>query len=199
MIANTLEPSASPKRLSRSTRQRALSFARTFSDSSLSSHGSDDSSCEELSSSPVGFWYVPPSASKKALDDDEEDQDWSPFASPAQSPTMTPIGADLERQRTVKFDMGSLIHSLTSTKSPDVLSSTEAYEKPVSLLSGLGFRRSQSYSAFSFKRIMDDEESRTMVKDSSDQQRHYFYKFIDLLVYREISQRLQTCSSVKIS
>ena len=190
LIANTLEPSASPKRLSRSTRQRAVSFARDDLDASLSSHGSKDASCEELSSSPVGFWYVPPSASKKALDDDEEDQDWSPFASPAQSPTVTPIGADLERQRTVKFDMGSLIPSLTSTKSPDVLSSTEAYEKPVSLLSGLGFRRSQSYSAFSFKRIMDDEESRTMVKDSSDQQHHYFYKFIDLLVYREIAPNL---------
>lgn len=201
LIANKFEPSTSPRRLSRSTRQRAISFARDDLDASLSSHGSKDSSSEHLSSSPVGFWYVPPSASKKTLDDgdDEEDRDWSPFASPASSPNVTPVGADLEKQRIVKFDMGSLIPPLTSIKSPVVSSSDKPSEKPVSLLSGLSFRRSQSYSAFSFQRIMENEESRTSVKDSSDQQRHYFYKFIDLLVCREISQKRQRCQSLHMS
>lgn len=197
LIANTFEPSASPKRLSRSTRQRAISFARDDLDASHSSHGTNvSSSSEQLSSSPVGFWYVPPSASKKTLDDNDDDeeegQDWSPFASPAPSPTVTPLGNDVEKQRTVKFDMGGLIPPLASLKSPEVSPSDQPCEKPVSLLSGLSFRRSQSYSNFSFKRIMEDEGPRTVVKDSLDQQRHYFYKFIDLLVYREVSQRVQS-------
>jgi len=66
-IAGTLDYAA-PISIPKSTRsrQRSISFADSGSsssdDSSSSDSDSDDSS--ELSKSPVGFWFVPPSASK---------------------------------------------------------------------------------------------------------------------------------------
>lgn len=206
LIAEALEQSPSHRHRSGSARQRAISFARTDSSHSLSSSG-DIVDCEsdQLSSSPIGFWHVPPSVSKKNLDDSKSS--WSPFTSPVPSPIVNPVGKDVDKLKIVKFNMESLVPPLApslhvSESKADPVDTKQINVKPP-MLSGFGFRRSQSYSAFSFTRITDDDDSkdvnfghRITSLDISDQQRRYFLKFIDLLVYREITRKIraQGCS-----
>jgi hypothetical protein len=208
LIADALDQTPSPMRHSGSARQRAISFARNDSSDGLSSVGSIGSDSDQLSSSPMGFWHVPPSVSKKNLD--EGKTSWSPFTSPVPSPTVNPFGLDTEKVKlVVKFNMNALVPPLMpSLLNDDARSKPEVDEKndlpQAASLSGFGFRRSQSYSAFSFTRIMTEDDSkglgrRTMSLDISDQQRRYLLKFIDLLVYREISQQLTSQRSFEAS
>jgi len=68
-------------------------------------------------------------------------------------------------------------------------------------------KRSNSYSAFSFRRISDEENIRPRnisARDHREKIKHYFHKFIDLLIDREITPKtrssqisMDTASSTK--
>jgi len=180
-IADTLEPVEIPKPAA-SRRQRSISFARSQDTASVNDSIHSSSSFDELSSSPTGFWFVPPSASK-----DNDSSSWSPFVSPAVSPSLASFGSgfgkslemedgpelDTGRSRQVKFDMAHLIPPMNlvraasvdvGTSKQDTVGENASEQEPsppafqLSMLGGLsGMRRSQSYSAFSsFRRISDD-------------------------------------------
>lgn len=181
-IADTLEPIDVPKPAA-SRRQRAISFARQDNDDSLHSSTSHD----ELSSSPIGFWYVPPSASKDKADNDSAS--WSPFISPAVSPSIASFGSgsggigkslemdglelDIGKSRQVKFDMANLIPPMNLVRAASVDEdklerettdiNSDGLDPPppkfqLPMFNGLGgMRRSQSYSAFSSFRRITDD------------------------------------------
>ncbi len=222
-VANTLQLTSTPTP-SASRRQRSISFARDFDDSDhqLSQASADDlhsTSSTELSSSPIGFWFVPPSASKEQL----PDSTWSPYGSPGHR-TRSPDfslrneleneGLDLDRNRVVRFDIPDLIpprNLITSSiqGSPNsfipVKSDKHRQDKTTNTLLNLSevlapskpmsMKRSNSYSAFSFKRITEDDDSTLQPRTKSgreemEQGRHYFQKFIDLLIDREITPKI---------
>lgn len=202
-IANTLEPSVSPKS-SASRRQRSISFARGIDDSDHplvgSNHSISSASCSESVSSPVGFWHVPPGTSNIDIDDDDN---WSPHASPhvsGASPSSR-LSKDLDmdsleigKGRIVNFDLGNLIPPLIQRlpaehecENNDHVGPSDAVSTK---MSSLALKRSNSYSEFHFKRISDsnDIQPRTASKrDNSEKLQHYFDKFIDLLIDREIT------------
>jgi len=103
-IAGTLDYATTPIASPKTTRQRSISFAR-----SDSLDESQDSS-SELSRSPQGFWFVPPSQSKSATFHDEETT-WSPESSPASSPNLlkSKNAVDFDKfrlhERSVKFEL----------------------------------------------------------------------------------------------
>jgi len=255
-IAGTLDYAA-PISIPKSTRsrQRSISFADSGSsssdDSSSSDSDSDDSS--ELSKSPVGFWFVPPSASKVHNSRlAEEDTVWTPEVSPASSQrNITEF--DLNRAgRSVKFHdtvlapkqlvnskMSSLsngesandhLHSHVRLDGDNNSNSSSINSRPTLLIKGdcvnddidhdgddekdettehpsnskndipdlppRGpglMKRSQSYSAFSFKRITDGDGKpgastaarASPTTTSSDEYEKYYQKFISLLIDRE--------------
>lgn len=207
-IANTLEPSVSPKS-SASRRQRSISFARDIDGSNHPQYGSDHSissaSCCESVSSPVGFWHVPPGTSKIDM---EDDGNWSPYASPSFKASFPDSGLSKEldmesleiagRGRVVNFDLGNLIPPLTHRSASSQGSETEENNQgprdsghgDTNKMTTRALKRSNSYSEFHFKRISscDDIQPRTTSKrDHSEQLQHYFDKFIDLLIDREIT------------
>jgi hypothetical protein len=207
-IAGTLEPAVSPNPAA-TRRQRSISFARGSFDSQsrffndTSEHSHSSSSQDELSSSPVGFWYVPPSASKDHTPM-EDDTTWSPHASPgmrSNSPELGEMpGLMLDRNRVVKFDMANLIPppimrsaSMVPDKAIDNIATPTA---TYSMTPNLTMKRSQSCSAFSFKRITEDDEtiqSRSKsTRENTKQLQHYFHKFIDLLIDREITPKIRS-------
>jgi hypothetical protein len=227
-VANTLQLSSTPAK-SATRRQRSISFARDFDDSELvlsdaSGSGEDDSSdsasSTELSSSPKGFWFVPPSASKERIDDST----WSPHSSPGPR-TMSPElglrrdldmeGLELERSsRVVKFDIPDLIppvflrssnhnvenspNSFLPVDNKNVTEQNTLAEVPnedMAPAKPLAMKRSNSYSAFSFKRIFDEDDTTILPRlkadprEDTEQGRHYFQKFVDLLIDREITPK----------
>ena len=229
-VANTLQLSTTATPTA-TRRQRSISFARGDDDSDyLLAGGSCEESLSsshcESSASPVGFWFVPPSASKEDIGAD--DSTWSPHVSPgsrAKSPDFSlrneldMEGLDLDKSRVVRFDIPNLIPpkdyftSQTLQRSPNSFindnddGGNDGSRKAVDLnistglcLSpprGLPMKRSNSYSAFSFNRIIDDEDAyasfQPRIKSSreqSEQNHHYFEKFIDLLIDREITPKI---------
>lgn len=270
-LADTLEPiHQSPKLPASTRRQRAISFAQG-ADSSTGNLSNDSmhssSTHDELSSSPMGFWHVPPSASKDSQSSDNDSSLWSPFASPSVSPSLPSIvgengggiGNSLEMEsleldtscknpnRLVKFDMANLLPPINFLRSTPVDANTEASNLPkentssnacgndegtglqvqleeTSLPSSAlptnssafklplfgGLRRSQSYSAFSFKRITDQNDSTvdagkslsksgvgsavhgTCTGVDAEQYRQYFHKFVELLIDREITPKVRS-------
>lgn len=269
-LADTLEPIQSPKLPASARRQRAISFAQG-ADSSIDNLSNDSmhssSTHDELSSSPMGFWHVPPSASKDSQSDNDSSL-WSPFASPSASPLLpssvvdnegggSGIGNSLEMEsleletssknpnRLVKFDMANLLPPINFLRSTSVDASTETTDiqkentssnagsnvvgaglqlEETSLPSSAlpttasafklplfnGLRRSQSYSAFSFKRITDQNDATidngkplskagvgsavhgTCTGLDAEQHRQYFHKFVDLLIDREITPKVRS-------
>ena len=178
-----------------SRRQRSISFAE--SDSSDDSSNSDDSS--ELSKSPVGFWFVPPSASKcrSAL---YEETVWSPEVSPNTSQRNLNCVDDfaLNRERKVKFDTKSSIekngmhHEVNPNKDHAKNQiSPEINNRGIDVAMPLLMKRSLSYSAFSFKRINDGLLSASKatrgssIDSATSEYEKYYQKFINLLIDRE--------------
>lgn len=178
-------------------RQRSISFNHSYS-SDDSSH-SDDSS--ELSKSPVGFWSVPPSASKGCSTRDEDDITWSPYVSPNTSVRNNQSSSS--RDRKVTFDTSGLPsldfkskHQYSQDENTENLSNmneinTEMNEivcnsKFPDLTLPCGMKRSLSYSGF--KRMSDNksiELSSASRADTSNEYEMYFQKFINLLIDRE--------------
>lgn len=187
-----------------SRRQRSVSIVN--SESSDESFNSDDSS--QLSKSPVGFWFVPPSASKSHnAFDDQDDMVWSPQVSPATSSETNVNNFNLNRDRAVKFDIAiqkppsNLQSELSSMsireqdeniKNGNILNSKQNLDLPEA---PPPMKRSLSYSAFSFKRIYDlsaPKSSTSGVDQSSilsDECEMYYQKFIDLLIDRETTTK----------
>jgi len=152
-LADTLEPIHQSTKLPASStrRQRAISFAQGADSStgnlSINDSMHSSSTHDELSSSPMGFWHVPPSASKdsQSSSDDNDSSLWSPFASPSVSPSLPSIvgesgsgsgsggiGNSLEMEsleletttncnknpnRLVKFDMANLLPPINFLRS----------------------------------------------------------------------------------
>jgi len=270
-LADTLEPiHQSPKLPALTRRQRAISFAQG-ADSSTGNLSNDSmhssSTHDELSSSPMGFWHVPPGASKDSQSSDNDSSLWSPFASPSVSPSLPSIvgeseggignslemeSLELERScknpnRLVKFDMANVLPPRNFLRPTPVDASTEISDllkentstnvcgndegtglqvqlEETSLPSSAlptnssafklqlfgGLRRSQSYSAFSFKRITDHNDStvdagKSLSKSGvgsavhgkctgvdAEQHRQYFHKFVELLIDREITPKIRS-------
>ncbi len=265
-IAGTLDyAAATPISVPKTTRsrQRSISFANSDSssssdDSNSSDTDSDDSS--DLSKSPVGFWFVPPSASKgpNSRLDDEEDTVWTPEVSPHSSQRDI-TGFDLNRSgvgRSVKFhdtvstllapkcllntEVSSLSNEESCNNHPDNDSNASRgatallvegdcvnddvdndgddekdeitehldNQKDIPELPPRGpsmMKRSQSYSAFSFKRITDyDGKSgdsaaarASPITTSSDEYEKYYQKFISLLIDRETAPIINNRKSHK--
>lgn len=219
-IANTLELPTPERSITR--RQRSISYAREDYEHSMSRSDHSDSSLShgESTSSPMGFWHVPPSASK---DEIEVDSIWSPYASPSLRATSPELGISKElemedlrlgKSRVVKFDLGNLIPPASHGSSCNNASN----EAPNHTLNSSGhttfeplvpkmIKRSNSYSAFSFRRISDEENIRPRnisARDHREKIKHYFHKFIDLLIDREITPKtrssqisMDTASSTK--
>ena len=219
-VASTLQLSSTPTP-SASRRQRSISFARGIDDSDhqlsqASDEESHSTSSAELSSSPVGFWFVPPSASKEQMDDST----WSPHSSPGHR-TRSPDfrlrnelemeGLDLDRSRIVRFDLPNLIPPVVMRPpnrqgSPNSFipinnendghkTMAETLNKSIAPAKLSTMKRSNSYSAFSFKRILDEDDSiiksrSKSAREEAEQGRHYFQKFIDLLIDREITPKI---------
>lgn len=219
-IADTLYSVSTPRS---SRRQRAISFVDSDSSSSDDSNSnSDDSS--ELSKSPQGFWFVPPSASKSR--GNLEDTIWSPEVSPNSSHrNIDDDGFGLDRNRSVKFENTVLLHPSGIKSELSSLSLAEqdkslhqidpkgndgANENIIDHFSNvipdspprapMIIKRSQSYSAFSFKRISDGSlanQSTTGASQStisSDEYEKYYQKFIDLLIDRETTHAKKSSS-----
>lgn len=205
MITNALD-NPSPKR-GATRRQRSISFARSHdeSDHHLSCSDHSVSSYCDSETSPAGFWHVPPSASK----DDLDESSWSPFASPAlrsASPdNVSQVDIDNDSlelgkgapQRLVKFDLGNLIPPMSMRQSTvNLQAEDQPIEHGLPLIpnSPKSMRRSVSYSAFSFKRLSDDDlQPRNFsAVDHQKQLKHYFHKFIDLLIDREITPKVRS-------
>eukprot|EP01083_Nonionella_stella_P087202 242499_1 len=222
-VANTLQLSSTPT-LSATRRQRSTSFARGEDDDSTDQHFTNGSCEESLSSShnssdsPMGFWFVPPSASK----DDMDDSTWSPHTSPgvrAKSPDFSlrseleMEGLDLKGSRVVRFDIPDLIppkklivshnlhHSPHSFINDDLEKHAENEIERALLDNSLSpprpsaMKRSNSYSAFSHSKICDDDDviqpRMKFPREQSEQtHQHYFQKFIDLLIDREITPKI---------
>jgi hypothetical protein len=224
-IAGTLDNASTPVAVNASRRQRSISFLN--SNSSDDSSHSDDSS--QLSKSPIGFWFVPPSATKaRSSLDEHEDTIWSPEISPQSSNrNINDEPLSLDRERLVKFET-SRSHSHPSTLNGKKMSSLtvedtsqgesgendltkENVEKnankvidnnlpeEVPLPMPHMLKRSFSYSAFSFHRILDSSTSNTssaMISQStisSDEYEKYYQKFIDLLIDRETFHSKRPC------
>lgn len=221
LIAHKFDSAATSTPLSMSrftgSRQRSLSFAQSDSSDDSSSSTTDNS--DKLSSSPSGFWMVPPSASKSTPLFDDDDTTWSPVVSPSpaydlvysidsldlqQSTSTLPSGT----KRIVKFDTSTLIPpkiglDLTAFEQPKVnsnstITNTTPTEDDIKTIPLAPIpkpnlmKRSLSYSAFSFKRIADDDSSDAMINPRAspstiptDQFQIYYQKFIDLLIIRE--------------
>ena len=215
-IAGTLDLVSTPRSI---RRQRAISFVDSDSSSSSSSSSDDSNSnsddSSELSKSPQGFWFVPPSASKTR--GDLEDTVWTPEVSPNSSHrNMDDDGFSLDRERCVKFDSSVLLRpsglksELSSLSLGEQVESTHQNDSKESdgtdentgnqfssdipdspLRAPMTMKRSQSYSAFSFKRISDSSSSNPSATRgsqstiSSDEYEKYYQKFIDLLIDRE--------------
>lgn len=184
-IAGALDYATTPISIpNASRRQRSISFVN--SESSDESSNSDDSS--QLSKSPVGFWFVPPSASKtRSALDDQNDTIWSPEISPNSSNrNINDEPFSLDRDRIVKFEnaathihppsLNSKLSSLTvgeerdeSTENDHTKENVDNNENkfikhdfPDSQLPLPSLlKRSLSYSAFSFQRISDSLTSNT--------------------------------------
>lgn len=182
--------------------------SRSFSIGSESSSSTDDSS--SLSSSPKGFWYVRPGSS--AADKIDDEVTWTPDPSPRHSlelslPSLrrastSNLRAAFEgkeensRPAMVTFDVSPVTHPTPPPLLDDHLNKVDASyvrSAPPGVKSG-GIVRSQSYSAFSFKDVLDSPEfSQTNIRAGnsttaeSEQYRTYFLKFVDLLIARETS------------
>jgi len=173
---------------------------------------SDDSS--NLSSSPVGFWYIRP-GSKSALDEDK-DVTWSPHISPRTSTIgmslsslprgvspdtlIPPISGTLERSQasSVRFDVSPVFLPpaqptvVTEFELNDMKGDSKVpLETPTMRTS---VKRSQSYSAFSnngFSSHHGQSQPKSALRpsasfgDDDDKVHEYYLKFIDLLVTRE--------------
>lgn len=196
-----------------------MSFARS------DSTDSDDSS--QLSKSPVGFWCVPPSASRGRDSLLEDTAVWSPHVSPNSSHKNIDIeGLDLGRDRAVTFNnpilppsrLGTGLSSLSiggQTDSRHICESDDEDEEimlhlknkkeiPESPLpprpSGL-MKRSQSYSAFSFKRITDSSRCdsnaarASPITTSSEEYEMYYQKYIKLLIDLETAPTINSRGS----
>uniref|UniRef100_A0A7R9WD71 Ubiquitin-like domain-containing protein n=1 Tax=Pseudictyota dubia TaxID=2749911 RepID=A0A7R9WD71_9STRA len=195
------EPSMIPTRLGRSN-----------SLGSDDSGKSDDSS--NLSSSPVGFWYIRPGSS--SAENKDEDVTWSPHISPRTSTvgmslSSLPSGVSPEtlippvshtrgstQTASVRFDVSPVF--LPPPPPPEVpdleLNPPEddyenSMETPLALT---GVKRSQSFTAFSFGGIdYAQEQAQTKsalrpsssINDNDEKVHEYYLKFIDLLVTRE--------------
>lgn len=205
IIGSTLEPT--PER-SITRRQRSISYARDDFDNPLTSCSdhSVSSSCGESASSPVGFWHVPPSK-----DTAEDELTWSPHASPglrALSPDpehglnkeleIEEFQLENEKTSVVKFDLGNLIppisHRASSINNSDASSNgPSTFDLP---FAPKLMKRSNSYSAFSSHRRISEEEriqSRTISsREHREKLKHYFHKFIDLLIDREITPKVRS-------
>lgn len=213
-IADTLFSPLPPPMANSPHRQRSISFAGSVSsDSSDDSRQSDDSS--ELSRSPVGFWFVPPSASKPRPPSDDDDTVWSPQVSPSASAQN--IQLPRNRDRKVTFDTsgipladlsmdsisntsGEVTNSLSTTTNQsrhshnhEMILGNEHHrdENLPNLIQPYGMKRSLSYSAFSFKRISDNNSTESKAGNpnsiviGSNEYGKYFEKFINLLIDRE--------------
>jgi hypothetical protein len=203
VIGTTLEPT--PER-SITRRQRSISYARDDSDHPLLSCNDDsDSSHGESVSSPVGFWHVPPSK-----DTEEDELTWSPHISPSFRALSPDLGLNkeleiedfqLEKNRVVKFDLGNLIppiiHRASSIHDSDASNSnSNGPSTYAAALTPRLMKRSHSYSAFSSSTRISDEErirSRTLSsREHREKLKHYFHKFIDLLIDREITPKVRS-------
>lgn len=185
-------------------------LGRSDSLGSDDSDKSDDSS--NLSSSPVGFWYIKPGS--KSAENEEKDVTWSPHISPRTSTvgmslSSLPSGVSPEtlippasykvstQTSSVRFDVSPVF--LSPPPPPDVpdleLNVPGGDESPtVTPLVRMGVKRSQSYSAFSYGSIpyqREQVQTKSALRPSSsisddDEKVHvYYFKFIDLLVTRE--------------
>jgi len=207
-IATTLEPPTPERSITR--RQRSISYAREDSEHSVSCSDDSNSSLsnEESTSSPIGFWHVPPSASK---DNIEDDSTWSAPASPGLRTTSPEPGITMEseledlqlgKNRVIKFDLGNLTppssHQSSCGNAPE-----EAPNNSLDLNGSTGFqslapkimKRSNSYSEFSFRRISDEENNQPRnisAQEHRENIQYYFHKFIDLLIDREITPMIRS-------
>jgi hypothetical protein len=219
-IAGKLFEATTPISIPNMTRrQRSMSFARS------DSTDSDDSS--QLSKSPVGFWCVPPSASRGRDSLLEDTAVWSPHVSPNSSHRNIDMeGLDLGRDRAVTFNspiippsrLGIGLSSLSiggQTDSRHICESDDEDEEiilhfknkkevPESPLppppSGM-MKRSQSYSAFSFKRITDSSRCdsnaarASPITTSSEEYEMYYQKYIKLLIDLETAPTINSRGS----
>ena len=186
--------SASPSR-----RQRSTSIAY--------SHDSfDDASMDDGLSSWGGFWHVPPSASKNA--DLREEMSWSPQTTPnvsdseIESIDLNHVKPTLNTpSETHSMDLSRMLRN-TSLCDPKSVQEVIQNQPSLSPRPALGMKRSQSYSAFSFQRINDQNSSVNSTRTgssttdpSNDQFRIYFHKFIDLFITREIASQVRNKST----
>jgi len=171
--------------VSPSTRRRQRALSVVSSDST----GSDDSS----SGSSGGFWCVPPSTSKRQ---DSIEFSWSPSSKLPDTETEL---SESPRVRTlsVKFDIGPTFVPPRSDgggeevkdRGPFDISPCAKGLRPTML------KRSQSYSGFTFRKMLgytvstENGTPSTSRNPTSEQYRVYLQKFIDLLVTREITMK----------
>jgi len=206
-IAGTLYNASTPQPTSATRRQRSISFATGDSSFSDDSSASDDSS--QLSRSPQGFWFVPPSASK--ISSASDFSPWTPEVSPQASVSgINDDTLDLGRTRTVTFnsasDQQSNLHKSLTTAMPSIdyadvnqneIDIRDEIEALPTLQIPRMMTRSQSYSAFSFQRISEHNTSNGSMRPlqgivSSDEYEKYYQKFIALLIDRETTHIKKT-------
>lgn len=212
IIADKLETSGAP-RLSVSPswrgRQRAISLSSSTDESDENEDSSHDGSSCSSSSTPAGFWCVPPSSPKREID---HDISWSPHISPATTPNLlSGFGFDSERDKptskegeskvresVVKFNTSTFLippAALAPKIKPieEALSEEIDHKFPMINISvpSLPIKRSQSYSAFSSDLALANSSNNAATRSkstntSTDQFRAYYHKFIDLLITRHM-------------
>eukprot|EP00566_Odontella_aurita_P004884 CAMPEP_0113551510 /NCGR_PEP_ID=MMETSP0015_2-20120614/14563_1 /TAXON_ID=2838 /ORGANISM="Odontella" /LENGTH=789 /DNA_ID=CAMNT_0000452407 /DNA_START=742 /DNA_END=3111 /DNA_ORIENTATION=- /assembly_acc=CAM_ASM_000160 len=181
-------------------------LGRSDSQCSDASGNSDNSS--NLSSSPVGFWYIRPGS--KPVDKEEKDVTWSPHISPRTSSVGISLSSfpscvspktlippanhskGLALTSSVRFEVSPVF--LPPPPPPDVpdleLNAQENFNSPVITRT---VKRSQSYSAFSYGGDIQKNQMQTKsvlrpsssISDDDEKVHEYYIKFIDLLVTRE--------------
>lgn len=179
-------------------RQRACSI--------ISGDGSDSSaSGSESSSSEKGFWYVPPSSTKRQVSDDFS---WTINSTSTTAPDNTASDPDSELQSfrtqlSVKFDVDVTALVPPKLGGRDEVKDVESFElstplETMSIARPSMMRRSQSYSGVSFKKMHGVATSREdgflnrARNSSTEQYRVYLLKFIDLLVTREVKKKVRS-------
>jgi hypothetical protein len=178
---------------------------RSHRSSSITSD--DGSSASDLSSSPKGFWYVPPGCSPPRKDDDEGSINWSPKVSPrssfeasvrSASPGFSLDSSD-HKERTPKTPIVKFVEpSKTAFRPPATVDVSEFKALSLDSFADLqrqdsGMTRSKSYSALASQAKNDGPGLSVLDSKNADAYENYkmyFHKFIDLVIQRETTAAL---------
>jgi len=190
-------------------RQRGISFGSSFSGNDTDD---DDSSRSSISEANGRFWFKSPN-SKGNETASIDDVSWTPHTSPSPSPRNSPLlkpqavllgvpSLSLPPQQLLLPPMNAIRKN--SGLYGEKTSSNFSQEGFNSAHGNVALRRIQSYSAFSFKGLVDYQKFRGSEKnsfdralnDSNEQFQIYFLKFIDLLITRQTTTKLKEKSLI---